>query len=297
MNLANFATGENPPVLIKSVMIKSEYLSQIIIERLQMIDKIDKILNNFEQEKAKALLDKNLSQAGRDNKIQKLQDDKLQALRPLVIELRTAAVKISLEAKGLALARTAAQELASEKLDYSRLQYEATAVKSALVMAGDDPFAVAEKVQNAVKSNDNYKVRAWLDILPASLPEKSKHDPSIWKSEVLDRLSNGAAKIQNAEVAELESKKQVKLQELQDIRTATNAVAKEFGSGQAIQQRILEGIHNQDGELKLDFKRGLNESHEDVIKRLEAKRAEKEKLQGQVFESFNSVYDPMLDGV
>ena len=164
-------------------------------------------------------------------------------------------------------------------------------------MAGDDPFAVQDALDIALASKDNYKVLAWLDILPANLPEKSKHDPSIWKSEVLDKLKDGAAKIQSAEAAELESKKQEKLQELQDIRTATNAVAKEFGSGQAIQQRILEGIHNQDGELKLDFKRGLNESHEDVIKRLEAKRAEKEKLQGQVFESFNSVYDPMLDGV
>ena len=55
--------------------------------------------------------------------------------------------------------------------DYSRLVYEAVAVRSAIVHSGRyEPRTVAAAWDQAKKSGDKHLIRAWIDQAPAEMP-------------------------------------------------------------------------------------------------------------------------------
>jgi hypothetical protein len=260
---------------------------------------VEKIRSDFEAKAAQIRQDRDLTQSGKEKALQALTTQKRDAFRSVIVDMRRAAVETAIKADKLSGAQWALNQLEAEKMDYSRLAYEAQAVKSALVLAGDDPFKVTELWQRVKATNDTYKIRAWLDTAPAAIPEKTVH-ASTWEELKADMVQSQALTY-SAEMALWEAKRKAHLNELADISKAAAIVAEDLGT-QNIMPRVFEGIalDRASGELKVDFgsiTQTSKENPDETYRRLESERAEREKQQAAVFQAFDKEYDPILDGV
>jgi len=123
-------------------------------------------------------------------------------------------------------------ELDAEKLDWSRLQYEASAVQSAVARAGGDVFQVAESFEKVKATNDKYKLKAWRDILPAHIPSNSLADKD-WQNLVQD-VERANMVAMNSEQLEVKVEQDLMLQELNQISDAATQAAHAVGADERV---------------------------------------------------------------
>jgi hypothetical protein len=238
-----------------------------------------------------------LSNQGREKALKVLSIEKAAVFTQIATTLRRQAVAAALQAKKMAGVSWALNQIEAEKLDYSRLNYEAQAVKSALALAGDDPQRATELWQRAKAQADPYKIRAWLDQAPALFPENSKVDPVGW-DELKGDMTNSVSLTHSAEMARYENEKRAHLEELTAISSEAAEVADYCGPHNFVMARVFEGIAlDKTGELNVNFSQRDGEDLDQTYTRLEAEYSERSKVQKEVFEAFGTVYDPLVDGV
>ena len=269
---------------------------------MKTYEQIQNVKDDYEKKAEAVRNNKDLSPSGRDKALAALKADKQAALKSFVPGLRKQAVEAALKVKKLSGARSALESIEAEKLDYSRLTYEAQAVKSALILAGDDPYRVAEMFDAVKASGDRYKIRAWLDIAPATIPENTMQDAG-WQ-ELKRDMSQSVELTHSAEASRYALEQRVHIDELADISRTASIVADEFVEGAAykgenVLQRVFSGIaaDRETGELHIDLGQTADETPEQTYARLESERGESEKVQAEIFKNFGSEYDPLLDGV
>jgi hypothetical protein len=270
---------------------------------MNIYEKVEQVRSAFDSNVERVRNNKDLSQSGREKALQALNLEKRDALKGAVNELRKLAVKAAIEADKLNGAQWALSQIEAEKLDYGRLSYEAQAVKSALVLAGDDPWKVTQQWQQTKAGGDTYKIRAWLDVVPASIPEKTVH-ASTW-DELKNDFVQSKELTQSGEMAKWETKRKAHLDELTQLSKVSASVADLLGTptnpNQNVMTRVFEGIEldSKSRELKLNFghiSQTIDEDADQTYKRLESEYTERVKMQAAVFEAFGMEYDPIMDG-
>jgi hypothetical protein len=190
--------------------------------------------------------------------------------------------------------------LEKEAMDWSHLNYEATAVRSALVLAGNDPYKIQELFEAAKATGDAYKLRAWMDTAPATFPEDPKSFGREWEDLKTDILKSKNL-VASGEMAKYEAEKNGHLEELAELSRTASVLAEDLAEGVGylaanVMDRVFGGISTKDGELKVDFYRA-DETPDQTFTRLETERSEREQVQAEVFEKFGTAYDPLLDGI
>jgi len=267
-------------------------------------DQVLQVKSDFETKVEKVKASKDLSSQGKQKALASLAAEKQAALRAVVPTLRRQAIEAALKVKKLANAQAALAEIESEKMDYGRLTYEAQAVKSALALAGGDPYEVSKAWEAVKKTGDRYRIRAFLDVVPATIPEDSLSEQS-W-AELREDMKQNVELTRSAEAAGYAQEQRVHLDELADISRVAGLVADDLGAGTGaayqganVFARVLEGItlDRQTNELHIDFGEVNDDMPEFTYQRLEAERAEREKEQAEFFKRSGTEYDPLLDGV
>ena len=215
----------------------------------------------------------------------------------------SAALRVGLVGQVLS---TLAEEEA-KKMDFSRLSYEAMAVKSALVLAGNDPYKITEAFEKAKSSGDNYKIRAWLDVAPGLMPAETFAPDTL--AELKEDFQNSQSLLFSAEMAKYEAEKRSNLDELAAISIEAAQDDSFFGpDNHGILERVFSGIaiDRQNEDLKVDFGVRIKtdylggqslETSEETFGRLENEYKERVKLQEDLFAKFGTAYDPLADGV
>jgi hypothetical protein len=269
---------------------------------MSIYEKIQNVKDSYERNAEAARKDSNLSQPGKAKALAALMSEKQAALKSFVPELRRQAVETALKVKSFSGAAQALGQLEAEKFDYGRLTYEAQAVKSALVLAGDDPFKVAKMFEDAKAGHDKYRLKAWLDVAPALIPEKTIH-AATW-DELKADMTQSKELTHSAEAERYELKKRVAADALADISRTAAVVAEDLGEGAAyratnVMGRVFEGIalDHETGEFQIDFGgQTADETPDATFSRLESEYSERVKVEEQFFENFGKEYDPILDG-
>jgi ribosomal protein L10 len=267
---------------------------------MSIYEQIQNVKDSYERKAEAARKDSNLSQPGKNKVLGQLEAEKQAALKSFVPVLREQAIKTALKIKSFSGAAQALGQLEAEKFDYGRLTYEAQAVKSALVLAGDDPFKVAKMFEDAKAGHDKYRLKAWLDVAPALIPEKTIH-AATW-GELKADFANSADLIKSDERAKYDDERRSFLNELDNISVSTQTIADEFSTpssrNEAIKARVFEGIalDGKSGELHVDLGQTADETPDATFSRLEREYSERVNAQAEVFKNFGSEYDPILDG-
>jgi hypothetical protein len=221
----------------------------------------------------------------------------------IVTDLRRSAVEAALKVNKTAGAQSALRTIESGELDYSRLTYESQAVKSALILAGDDPYRAAKMFDAVKASKDTYKIKAWIDQAPALIPVKPA-DAQGWEEFKAD-ISQSVELTRSASASRYEQERHIYLDELAEISRTTSMVADDLISDgmmsygkSSVMARVFEGItlDRETNELKTDFGKTYDEMPEYTYQRLETERAEREKVQGEFFKKCGTEYDPLMDG-
>jgi hypothetical protein len=257
--------------------------------------------------------DRDLSTLGKSKALAALNDSTRKDLHKKALLLRKQAVIEALRVNSLRGASWAMGQIASEKMDWARLNYEATAVRSAMALAGaDNPYKVEQIWKQIKDTRDPYKIRAFLDTAPAMFPEDSMQ-ASVW-DELKASLAGADSLIQTEEQAGYETEAHEHLDKLAEIaavvQAADNLDIGAVAPGQ-IMARVFEGINfnTAKGTLKTDFERmpekqepGMPKTDklEDPVKtyeRIEAERGERAAAQSEMFQKFGMAYDLDLDGV
>jgi hypothetical protein len=265
-------------------------------------EEVKAIKEDFETKAEVVRTSKFLNRAGQADAIEKLTSEKKAALAKLIPPLRRAAVLDALEVAHFERVKGTLKSLESEHLDWQRLQYDSTRVKSSLVLCEGDPQKIMEKWKQAKESRDRYFIRAWLDTAPETFPANTGPDLA-WLELKEDMAASGGA-ADSDEMLSYERQRLEKLASLEETKRAALAIANDFGAsagyeGQAVMNRVFEGFgpDSETGEFKLDVEANPYESSEAVYARLESEHAAEITQQAEFFKDKGYAYDPLSDFV
>lgn len=208
-------------------------------------------LNDYKSKKDSILADENLSQKGKETAISRLQAASKEEARKAVKELRQEAVVKALALRDAQVERLEKTGQAIGSMDYARLNYEVETIKSAL-KASDGLNGAMEAWEQAKSSNNAYVLKAWKDIAPGLIAEKFEGDNDYqgWKEQIVEDIKAAEVKVENSErtADELEA-----FLMLRDIERQAKEVNEAFGAGQAVINRVFEGISFEGDIVALDF--------------------------------------------
>jgi len=122
-------------------------------------DEVRMLVESYAKQEAQVRSNNDLSESGKAKKLAAIQKDRKNLLHTMIDKLRMDAVLAAIAHERKAGVVELMGELDAEKLDWSRLQYEASAVQSSVARAGGDVFAVAEVFDKAKATNDKYKLK------------------------------------------------------------------------------------------------------------------------------------------
>ena len=232
-------------------------------------------LKNYRSEKEKILSNDKLSQKGKDAAIAKLEKSSKDSAREAIKPLRKAAVINALKLHDTQAKRAEKVNGELAKVDYARLNYEAQAVRSKIT-AADSLSDVMAIWENAKRSNDAYALKAWKDTSQGLVTEKFDGPDYV---DLQGTLFNDIQETQ-AEIVKIETTKEEleAFEKLHEIRNQAEEVNDAFGHGQAVVNRVFDGIGFENGNVKLGFEREINKLSEkpeypyEVFNRLESER-------------------------
>ena len=273
-------------------------------------EKVFMTLAEFDGLMAEVKSDEDLSPQGKSKRAERLEVAKRVALAGLVTDLRRDAVHTVtryVKAKNMLDYH---QELDTSSMDFARLNYEAEAARSLLVVIGDDPFAMQEEFEKIKRGGNTYKLRAWMDVIPANVPKKSPLN-NIWM-ELINDIKASKKEILSNETIAYRIEVDEKVNELARIEHAAIAIGDAFGGNmptadmrQNVLKRVFHKIHvdSANGDISTEFTKLIFEEDnaDKIFNQLEGEYEKLADLQKQVFDRFypdgDHNYNPLLDGV
>jgi hypothetical protein len=260
-------------------------------------DEVRALIEAYAKQEQQIRGNQDLSESGKSKRLAEIERERKNLLHSMIDSLRKDAVLAAINHERKAGVVELMGELDAQKLDWSRLQYEATAVQSAMVRAGGDVFAVAEAWDKAKASNDKYKLKAWRDILPANIPSNSLADAE-WQNMVAD-VERANLVALNGEQLEVKVEQDLMLQELNQISDAATQAASAVGAdSRIVLGRVFEGIQKTDEGLKLGFSAWSDDKPDKIYQQVEGEYHQKLEQQHEVNKAFGiSDYMPNFEGV
>jgi len=207
-------------------------------------------LQDYRNERQKILNDERYSEKGKAEALAKLDQQHKAEARKAIKTLREEAVINALQLRDAQAERTKKANEALSNMDFGRLNYEAQAVRSKIT-AAENITDVMTVWENAKRSNDAYILKAWKDTSQGLITEKfGGPDYSDMKGQLFDDIQETKAEFAKVEITEEELEARNKLQE---IEAQANEINQEFGTGQAVINRVFDGIRFEDGNVTLGF--------------------------------------------
>ena len=226
-----------------------------------MRNEIKNTIQEFEAKAEKIKANKGLSQYGRTQALEKLEQEKAEALKAFIPALRKRAIEESLAAAKYERIASAAGELMGYDWDYNRLNYEAAAAKSAAKRHHGEADKLAREWEQVKASGDRYKVKAWIDNVPGELIEPDammSYSHSEYVS-LLDDMTASETLLHGEEQREYLAEAETHARELAGIGQLAAVIDNELFTGRntgtrpVVQRRVMEGIQFTDEGVKTDF--------------------------------------------
>jgi hypothetical protein len=208
-------------------------------------------LDDYRTKKNEILNNDKLSQKGKDEALARLEQGSKDEARKAIKALRKKAVQSALALRDAQNERVAAAGQAVKELDYSRLNYEAQAVRSK-ILASENLSDVEVAFRDAKSSGDVYALKAWKDTSEGLIIERfgGEGDYSDFRGELLGDIKSAKIEVETGQ------KTQNEIDALNTLRE-TEAQAKEineaFGQGQAVVTRVFDGIGFEGDTIHLGF--------------------------------------------
>ena len=216
----------------------------------------DKMLDNYEHEKQAILNNARYSEKGKSEALAELEKRYKANSRKSIEKLRDDAVKTGLKLKDAQEKRLEQVKQAQEKIDYARLNYQAQAVRDA-IMASDNLSDVEVAFREAKQSGNDYAIKAWKDTSKSLIKERfgSDNDYPDFMGELLNDIKSQEVNLAKVEMSQDELEARAKLAELERQATEIND---KFGNGQAVINRVFDGIAFSDGKVELEYDYQVN---------------------------------------
>ncbi|MGC9424258.1 hypothetical protein, partial [Vibrio sp.] len=128
---------------------------------------------------------------------------------------------------------------------------------------------------NVKRSNNAYAIKAFKDTSQGLITEKFGDDYTDIRGSLFEDMQNTRSDIVKVETSKDELEAQNELRIIQDKASEINEM---FGSGQAVVNRVMDGIGIENGKVKLGFDykihplSGKNEQPYEVYNRIEGER-------------------------
>jgi hypothetical protein len=266
-----------------------------------MLSTIQEELQSFVNRENQVKNDPNLTDVGKRAKLQEIQEAKKAHFKNHVSRMRKEALKAAKEAQSYQLAAHAAGELNTEKFDFSRLDYEAKAIKSAIARAGGDVYAARTVFEKIKASRDPHKIKAAIDIIPLEIAGDEIDKATV--NELMQELNNSENLLETEEQARYKSKATEHIETLKEIQEAGRLLTgMVYGENPAapggISKRIMENINitdNGEVELKINLQTTDDWDLDKVI--LEENRNRKAAFQGVEEWAKEKLFDYDIDPV
>ena len=229
---------------------------------------INKFTEDYEAKKKAILENEDLSKPGMAKALDKLERDRKAEDRELIQKLRKTAILAGLEAKELQNERKKLAVQARDSMDYSRLLYESMNLR-AQIEADKSPLAVLELWERAKEGSDVYVIRSWKDAALGLLPSLGGSDYTDLTGKILQDIAETEEKLIKEPQRTEEEKEAVNM--LRDVESDARLLNSVYRNGDAVVNRIFNGISLQAGEVELAFSRQETENPLTGSKRLESK--------------------------
>jgi len=263
-------------------------------------------LQDYRTKKNEILSNDKLSQKGKDDALAKLENQYKDDARKSVMALRKDAVINALKLRDAQEKRFSQVKDAKEKIDYARLNYEAQAMASR-IKASESLSDVLEVWDSVKRSNDAYAIKAFKDTSQGLITEKFGDDYTDMRGSLFEDMSETPVELAQVEMSkdELEAR-----DALRKIESEAQEINQAFGSGDAVINRVFDGVSFENGKVELGFDYEVHkltdkkENDFEVAFRLESEREKalkqyqdilKEKgFDGEIdgdFDDFRGVFD------
>jgi len=231
-------------------------------------------LDDYRSKKSEILASEKLSQKGKDEALLKLEREKKDEARKAVKSLRQSAVENALKLRDAQEKRFEKIKEAQASIDYARLNYEAQAMASR-IKASESLSDVLEVWDSVKRSNDAYAIKAFKDTSQGLIAEKFGDDYTNLRGSLFEDMSKSLVELAQVEMSkdELEAR-----DALRKIESEAQEINKAFGSGDAVINRVLDGVSFENGKVELGFDYEINKLSDksemlfEVFNRLENNR-------------------------
>jgi len=252
-------------------------------------------LVDYRSEKEAILNNEDWKESGKQKALARLKKAGKVEARKEIKELRKSAVINALKLRDAQAKRLEKIGQAIGSMDYARLNYEAEAIRSQ-IEASDSLVEIESLWESAKSSNDPYILKAWKETSKGLITQMfgSESDYSGIKETLFSDITEAKVKVKNSERTEVELKA---LSELTTIEGQAKGINEAFGKGQAVVNRVLNGIRFENGQVELGFEREVNvfdklEKDFEVFNRLESEREKAIENHKEVTKGFGALdYD------
>ena len=272
------------------------------LERVQALkNRIASLRDGYTAKQDAIRNNKDLTEQGKQKSLAQLKAEKRIEIDKLVSDLRKETAAQAIEIDKLQRMRDTLVRDYSE-WDYSRLNYEAQAVKSALAIAGGDYYAIDEAWQRVKAGGDRYAIRAWMDTAPAMLPpatNTSAANSDETRGEIMKDIASADFMTLTGDAAKFEAERKERLAHLHDLAKAAREVGTELLDGRTdrktyVAEFVFDGISldGESGQLMVE-----RETGEDAKAFIERTQAEYNDQSKKLADYVGTGYDPLLYGV
>jgi len=213
-------------------------------------------LQDYRKKKNEILANDRLSKKGKEDALAKLDRQYKDEARKSIKSLRKQAVETALKLRDAQNERMQKVKDAQAKIDYARLNYEAQAVRDA-IMSSDNLSDVEVAFRQVKQAGNDYALKAWKDTSKALIKERFGGDDlySDFSGELLNDIKSQEVDLAKVETSrdELEARNDLRL-----IENQANDINEAYGSGQSVINRVFEGIAFGDGKINLEFDYEIN---------------------------------------
>ncbi|MCP4701120.1 MAG: hypothetical protein GY862_30340 [Gammaproteobacteria bacterium] len=243
---------------------------------MSITSQFEQINSTFDEQTAAVKEDANLSQTGKQAKLDAISTERTRALDNLAVMMRKEAATAALRVDTLGRLRAFVSER-NTTWDYNRLAYESKAVESAVTLAGGDFDQLAAAFKKVTEKGDKHAVKAWRDVAPGLLPRETRENqfgiPEDYtnpaKQALLDAFQDAAVIVQTDEENSLQAEEEERRGYLAELRGVAADMDAQNGERPYIEKQIFDGIAGAGAEKMTDA--DANETPQDFLARREEK--------------------------
>jgi hypothetical protein len=231
-------------------------------------------LQDYRQEKQSVLNNDRLSEKGKAERLAEIEKRYKDGARKNIRDLRKSAVISALKLRDAQAERLSQVEAAQAKIDYARLNYEAQAIKSK-IQATESIIDVKALWDSVKYSGNDYAIKAFKDTSHGLITEKFGDDVSNMRGSLFDDVQETKVEIVKVELSKAEKEA---IDELALISSEALKINNAYGQGQAVVNRVMDGIKFENGKIELGFDYKIhplsekNEQPYEVFNRIESER-------------------------